>query len=142
MTQFAPSSGEARIHSSDLLQLKSYLMTSLVNEIGSKISEPDQYRLAFENALTTIYNQLNLQLPNHIRIQLFQEIVNELAGFGPLQPLLEDPTISEVMVNGPGIVFIERNGEIFEAGISFDDADHLQRVINRMIYPLGRRSRC
>jgi len=139
MTQFTPSSGETRIHSSDLLQLKSYLMISLVNEMGSKISEPDQYHAALENALQNLYNQLNLQLPNHIRLQLFQEIINELAGFGPIQPLLEDPTISEVMVNGAEIVFIERNGEILEAGVSFDDADHLLRVINRMIHPLGRR---
>ncbi len=87
MTQFTPSPGETRIHSSDLVQLKSYLMTSLVNEMGSKISEPDQYRIALEDALQNLYNQLNLQLPDHIRLQLFQEILNELAGFGPIQPL-------------------------------------------------------
>jgi pilus assembly protein CpaF len=132
MVEFSPQSA-------DLAKLKLYVMTTLVNEMGANIPEPDLYRTALEEAVQNQFVRLNVELPDRIRLPLTQEIINELAGFGPIQPILDDPTISEIMVNGPQSIFIERNGEIFETGIAFDDPDHLLRVINRMIHPLGRR---
>ncbi|HSM70122.1 MAG TPA: CpaF family protein, partial [Anaerolineales bacterium] len=64
---------------------------------------------------------------------------DEFTGFGPIQPLLDDPDVSEVMVNGPQKVFIEKNGRLIKSGVTFDDDDHVMRIIDRIILPLGRR---
>ena len=100
---------------------------------------PDQYRQVIEQTLAQVYAGLKLELPENLRQQVFTEVVSELAGFGPIQPFLDDPGISEIMVNGPNLVFIERDGVLIESGATFQDKEHLLRVINRMIHPLGRR---
>ena len=69
----------------------------------------------------------------------FDDILDELTGFGPIQPLLDDPDVSEVMVNGPKKVFIEKKGKLTKSAITFDDDDHVLRIIDRIILPLGRR---
>jgi pilus assembly protein CpaF len=63
----------------------------------------------------------------------------ELLGLGPLEPLLADDTVSEIMVNGPSMVFVERNGKIEETGATFINDDHVRRIIDRIISPIGRR---
>lgn len=68
-----------------------------------------------------------------------QEVIGELVGFGPLEALLADPTITEVMVNGPAQVYIEQKGKVIETPIKFDDDAHVLRIIERIIKPLGRR---
>jgi pilus assembly protein CpaF len=75
--------------------------------------------------------------------QLAQVVVDGVVaatlGLGPLQPLLADPRVSEVMVNGPRDVFVEREGRIERTGVRFDDDQHLLRVIDRILAPVGRR---
>ncbi|AFV10788.1 putative conjugal transfer protein [Thermacetogenium phaeum DSM 12270] len=71
--------------------------------------------------------------------RLFQELLDEVFDFGPISPLLRDPTISEVMVNGPSQVYVERNGVLEYTGVRFRDDDHVLRVIEKMVAPLGRR---
>jgi pilus assembly protein CpaF len=78
-------------------------------------------------------------LPEGVRSQVFRQALDELAGYGPIQPLLDDPEIGEVMVDGPRQVYIERNGELCDTGIVFQDDEHLYRIINRILAPLGRR---
>ena len=80
-----------------------------------------------------------MSLPDDLRKQIFTDILDELTGFGPIQPLLDDPDISEVMVNGPKKVFIEKNGKLMKSAVAFEDDDHVLRVIDRIILPLGRR---
>ena len=89
--------------------------------------------------LNEVYAQVKVNLPEDIRQQIFHDILDELTGFGPIQPLLDDPDVSEVMVNGPKKVFIEKNGKLTKTPITFDDDDHVLRVIDRIILPLGRR---
>jgi pilus assembly protein CpaF len=74
-----------------------------------------------------------------MRKQIFHDILDELTGYGPIQPLLDDPDVSEVMVNGPKKVFIEKSGKLTKSGVTFDDDDHVVRIIERIILPLGRR---
>ncbi len=74
-----------------------------------------------------------------VRQQLVDAALADLIGYGPLELLLSDPAISEVMVNGPQLVFVERNGELFETDIHFEDVSHLMRIIDRILLPLGRR---
>jgi pilus assembly protein CpaF len=89
--------------------------------------------------LNEVYVQTKISLPEDLRKQIFHEILDEVTGFGPIQPLLEDEDISEVMVNGPKKVFIEKKGRLIKSPVTFDDDDHVLRVIDRIILPLGRR---
>jgi len=73
------------------------------------------------------------------RQQLFEAIVAEILGLGPLEPFLEDPTITEVMVNGAKNIYIEREGKIIRTNTTFESDDHLMRIIERIVAPLGRR---
>jgi pilus assembly protein CpaF len=70
---------------------------------------------------------------------LQRAVLDRMLGMGPLQPLLDDPTITEIMVNDPQHVFIERDGRIIPAGITFRDEAHLRHIIDRIVAPLGRR---
>lgn len=73
------------------------------------------------------------------RAGFIDEIVNEVRGFGPLQPLLMDPDIDDIVVNGPKAVFVERFGDLQEVPVRFRDAAHLMNIIQRIVSPIGRR---
>ncbi len=73
------------------------------------------------------------------RQRLVHQIVDEIIGFGPIQPLLADPEISEIMIAGPGQVYVERDGRLEDTEIHFADEEHLMRIIHRILSPLGRR---
>lgn len=119
--------------------LKRMLIEGLQRELVGLNPPPDERRQAVSKALARVYDQAGIHLPLVQREQLLREVLDEVIGYGPIQPLLDDPTISEVMVNGPGLVFIERQGELIETDVTFEDEDHLFGVINRMIHPLGKR---
>jgi pilus assembly protein CpaF len=105
---------------------------------GNEVNIPD--RTAFmKQRLDEVYAQVRVSLPEDIRQQLFKDILDELTGYGPIQSLLDDPDISEVMVNGPKKVFVEKGGKLTKTPITFDDDNHVLRVIDRIILPLGRR---
>ncbi len=78
-------------------------------------------------------------LPDAQRRAIVQSVVDETLGFGPLEALLRDPDVTEVMVNGPDAVFVERAGRIQPAQVRFTDAAHVLHVIDRILSPLGRR---
>jgi len=73
------------------------------------------------------------------RLRLIEELVGEIGGLGPLDPLLRDETITEIMVNGPNQVYIERGGKIQRVDSVFLNAEHVLRIIDRIITPIGRR---
>jgi pilus assembly protein CpaF len=74
------------------------------------------------------------------RDSLVQAVLHELVGLGPLEPLLEDESVSEIMVNGPAQVYVERFGRLTRTETCFDDEAHLRRIIERILAPLGRRA--
>jgi pilus assembly protein CpaF len=78
-------------------------------------------------------------IPAGAQEPLYRAVMDEILGFGPLEPLLKDESISEVMVNGPQQVWIERKGQLVESGVTFIDDDHVMRIAQRIIAPLGRR---
>ncbi len=80
-----------------------------------------------------------LALTGRQREALVEAVVSELVGLGPLEPLLQDAGITEIMVNGPDQVYVEREGRLLRAEAAFDDAAHLMRIIERILSPLGRR---
>ena len=71
--------------------------------------------------------------------QIIMKIINESVGYGPLESLLRDESITEIMVNGPKNVFIERQGKLEKTNVRFNDDEHVRHIIDRIIAPLGRR---
>jgi len=102
---------------------------SRVNEVRSTIQDMFEQVLAEENIV--------LSRPE--RQRLFEQISAEILGYGPLQPLLEDETITEVMVNGSKNIYIERAGKIIRIPVAFESDEHVMRIIDRIVAPLGRR---
>ncbi len=121
-----------------IAHLKSYLSNALIQEIQSHppASEPSQ---AAWQALEKIRSRAGIPLEGDQRVQVFQQVIDDLLGYGPIQPLLEDASISEIMVNGARAIFIERNGELIETEVHFEDDAQVLRIIDRMIHPQGRR---
>ena len=133
------ASNFTRLTSADLLKFKRYLIENIGRSMeGEQLQIGDRAEF-MKQRLQEIYVQTKVSLPEDIRQQIFHDILDELTGYGPIQPLLEDPDISEVMVNGPKKVFIEKNGKLTKTPIIFDDDDHVLRIIDRIILPLGRR---
>ncbi len=86
-----------------------------------------------------LLKHLQLTLPESARQKLYQEVLDELLGFGPIEPLLNDDAVTEVMVNGPHLVYAERKGKITLSEAQFLDDDHVKRIIDKIIQPLGRK---
>ena len=98
-----------------------------------------EMRAKVEAALERTLKERRHEIPNRIPLSLFrQALLDELIGFGPLSPLLRSHGISEIMVNGPNIVFVESKGKLFDSGIHFFNEQHLQSIIQRIVEPLGR----
>ena len=122
-----------------LAKLKAYLTSTLAQDLEAHPPSASQYQQAVAQRLAQVYARTKLELDEPLREQIFQEVLDELTGYGPIQTFLSDPSISEVMVNGPKHVYIERNGELIETEASFKDDRHVLRIIDRMVQPLGRR---
>jgi len=123
------------------LELKSRVQERLIAELDPEmdLSNTEEVRQVVEELFDNILAQENIILSRVERQKLFEAIVAEILGYGPIQPLLEDDTITEIMVNGPKKVYIERNGKIEKTDIVFEDDAHLMRIIDRIVSPLGRR---
>jgi pilus assembly protein CpaF len=128
----------ASLDSNSLAQLKSYLSNALTQEIQAHPPATEPRRASWE-ALEKIRTRAGIPLEGELRSRVFHQVIDDLLGYGPIQPLLDDPSISEIMVNGARAIFIERNGELFETEIHFEDDAQVLRIIDRMIHPLGRR---
>ena len=133
------SSNFKQLTSADLLKFKKYLAENISRSLeGESLQLGDRAEIV-KQRFNDMYVQAKVALPDDIRKQIFNEIMDEMTGFGPIQPLLDDPEVSEVMVNGPKKIFIEKGGKVTKSGITFDDDDHVERIIDRIISPLGRR---
>ena len=125
--------------SSDLVKLEQHLITRIAEELESQ--QPIyRDRTAFvHNTLESVYKSLKLNLPDTIQKQVFRDVIDQVLGYGPLQPLLDDLSISEVMVNGPKSVYVEQKGLLIKTGVQFEDDQAVMRIIEKIIVPLGRR---
>ncbi|HEY9078338.1 MAG TPA: CpaF family protein [Anaerolineaceae bacterium] len=123
----------------DLARLKTHLINLIGRELDANPPSMENRHDAIVQALQHAYQDTRLNLPTTLREQIFHEILDDLLGYGPLQPLLDDPDISEVMVNGPKKVYIEREGKLIKTNIQFDNDEQVLRLIDKIILPLGRR---
>ncbi len=133
------SVGSSRLTGQDLVRLKKYLIDTISRTIEMEGVSFDQRSDFIKGRIEGIYAQAKLKLPEDVRLMIFNDVLNDLLGYGPIQPLLEDPEVTEVMVNGPKKVYIEKQGQLLKTTVTFDDDDHVQRIIDRIILPLGRR---
>ncbi|MFZ2470028.1 MAG: CpaF family protein [Parvibaculum sedimenti] len=90
-------------------------------------------------AISVVLMSRGLALNLKERAQLIEDVQNEIVGFGPLEPLLNDPEIDDIVVNGPNTIYVERHGELEPVSTRFRDTTHLMNVIQRIVSPIGRR---
>ena len=139
MTTLSSAGGVSRLTGQDIVKLKKFLIENISRAIESEGITADQRDEFIKQRIEGIYNQANLKLPQDVRGMIFKEVLNDLLGFGPIQPLLMDPDITEVMVNGPKSVYVEKKGKLTKSSVVFDDDNHVLQIIDRIILPLGRR---
>ncbi|WP_053367494.1 CpaF family protein [Bacillus sp. FJAT-27245] len=120
--------------------LESKLHNFLVEEF-KKITDGNeiQYEEIIEKKSEEFLHNEASHLTFEDKQAVFTSAKNELMGFGPITPLLSDPTVTEVMVNGPLDIYIERKGRIVKTSVQFKDDDHVLRIIEKIVHPLGRR---
>lgn len=121
--------------------LKTRVQNRLLAELDPSmdITKTDDVRKTIQGLFEQILNEENIVLSRPERARLFEQISAEILGLGPLQPLLEDETVTEVMVNGAKNIYVERKGKIHRVPVTFESNDHVMRIIDRIVAPLGRR---
>ncbi len=132
----APSS---RPQSVDLDKVRQYLIDQVSQAFETDPPPVKRRREVALEFMEKAYARTNLNLAETLRTQLFRDVLDDLLGYGPIQPLLEDPSVTEVMVNGPNDVYVEKSGKLIKTQVTFADDAHVSHVIDRIILPLGRR---
>lgn len=121
--------------------LKSRVQNKLLAELDPSVdvSKVTEVRKTIQDLYEQILVEENFVLSRTEKSRLFEQIAAEILGFGPLQPLLDDDTVTEIMVNGARNVYVERRGKIVRLPITFENDEHVMRIIERIVSPLGRR---
>jgi pilus assembly protein CpaF len=132
-----PRSGSRDTYS----DLKNRIQQRLIAELdpGMDLSQTDEVRATIQEMFETMLHEEQIVLTRNEKKKLFEQIVAEILGYGPLEQYLNLEGISEIMVNGPKNVYIERGGRIERVNTTFEDNEHLMRIIERIVAPLGRR---
>ncbi len=121
--------------------LKTRVQNKLLAELDPSmdVSQTAEVRQTIEELFENILSEEKIVLSRPERRRLFEQIVAEILGLGPLEPLLADGSITEIMVNGAKQIYIERAGKLHREPATFESDDHLMRIIDRIVAPLGRR---
>lgn len=121
-------------------QLRSWGLERVLAGISSSgtLQRDGETLAMLHERFVSVYAAAGVSLDGDQQRRMEQEILDEILGFGPLEPLLSDGTITEIMVNGPNKVYIERGGRVVESDVRFEDDAHVLRIIDRIIRPLGR----
>ncbi len=134
----APSAQGTQDTYQDLKQrVQNKLLASL--DPSMDVTKTAEVRRTIQEMFEQILNEENLVLSRPERARLFEQIAAEILGLGPLQTLLEDDTVTEIMVNGAKNIYIERRGKIYRVPLAFENNEHVMRIIERIVAPLGRR---
>jgi pilus assembly protein CpaF len=120
------------------LRLRAKIMEQLDSSAVAAMA-PDVLRAELEPVIHQIAGQEHVQLSARDQAQLAQELTDDMVGFGPLEPLLRDDSISDIMVNGPHSVFIEVRGKLQKSNVRFRDNEHAAMVAQKMVATIGRR---
>src|SRR5713101_7464266 len=141
MRRAAPPMPGAAPGGGGIVDLKSRVQNKLLSQLDPSmdISRTADVRRTIEDLYETILAEEGIVLSRAERKRLFDQIVSEILGLGPLELLLDDETITEIMVNGPKNIYIERKGKLERVPFAFESNEHVMRIIDRIMAPLGRR---
>ncbi|MGD0114960.1 MAG: CpaF family protein [Dehalococcoidia bacterium] len=138
-----PTSSSSLLQTSEALtELKYKLHQRLIEELDpSKLDglDPIKAREAVETSARTLIAQEMPGIVGVTRDELVSAVADEVLGLGPIEPMVRDGSISEIMVNAPDTIFYEKEGRLYLSPIRFRDSNHIQRIAERIIAPLGRR---
>jgi pilus assembly protein CpaF len=136
-----PAAGSEGFRASSFQELKARVEHLLIRQFGADLGVEShaEMRERIEAGFNQILEQYGIILGRSDQAWLLEAIIGELLGFGPIDALLRDDSITEIMVNGPQQVYIEQGGRIFHTNIQFRDADHVRWVIDRLLGYAGRR---
>jgi pilus assembly protein CpaF len=121
--------------------VKFRIQSRVIQDLDPKLDLSNQVevRRQIEEIFGKVIDEEGLALTRAERVRMLEQITDEIIGLGPLEPLLRDESITEVMVNGPRQVYIERSGKLELTNVVFQNDDHVMRIIDRIIAPIGRR---
>jgi pilus assembly protein CpaF len=122
--------------------LKDSLHSQLLSRIDLNVMgsmKPERLREELGLLVERLLQETGVALNAPGRKQLVQDIIDEIMGLGPLEGLLADASISDILVNGPHQVYVERNGKLVKTDVNFSDDDHLMKIIDKIVSRVGRR---
>jgi pilus assembly protein CpaF len=127
--------------SADAYMIRDRVQRRLLAEADGEVdlSHIPQMHQMIETLFNRVLAEENLLYTRAVRGRLLEWVISDILGFGPLEPLLQEPSITEVMVNGFDNVYIERFGKVEKTRVTFENEAHLMRIIDRIVAPLGRR---
>jgi pilus assembly protein CpaF len=136
-----PTADPASLQTKDEMKLAARIRDKLLALLDPHldISNTLLVRQNIEQMFPRVLAEENAVISRVERARLFELVMAEILGYGPVEPLLQDNTVTEIMVNGPKNIYIERYGKIEKTSLSFESEEHLLRIIERIVAPLGRR---
>jgi pilus assembly protein CpaF len=122
-------------------EAKFRIQARVISDLDPKLDLANQVvvRQQIDGVFNRVVDEEGLALTRGERIRMLEQITDEIIGLGPLEPLLRDESVTEIMVNGPRQVYVERMGRLELSDAIFQNDDHVMRIIDRIIAPLGRR---
>lgn len=133
------ANNQQEVYVDEYATFKSKVHKEVIDQINfGEVSKPDD-REEILNLIKSIVDELGGDISRPVKNKLIDEILDDTIGLGPLEPLLKDDAITEIMVNGPSQIYVERSGKIELSGVKFKDNNHVLNIIDRIISPLGRR---
>ncbi|RCX29780.1 CpaF family protein [Thioalbus denitrificans] len=144
MFNFTPTPQRGALSGDEYQPLKGHIHKFLVESIEEEQASVDEWprpllRRYVDQKVHDYIQRARLPVNQREMEALVGELIDELVGYGPIQPLIADDTISDILVNGAKRVYVEKRGRLEETGVRFMDDRHVQRIIQRIIAPLGRR---
>src|SRR5919199_359062 len=122
-----------------IARVRERLLRQLDARFEAEVRDVERLQRHISNALDAVIEEEGIILPQTERLRLLQKVQADVTGLGPLEELLADDAITEIMVNGPHEIYVERKGRVHETSVHFSDEAHVRRVIERIVAPLGRR---
>jgi len=125
----------------DVYHIRDRVQRKLLAETDGEVNlgHLPQMRQMIETFFNQVLAEENLLYTRSVRTRMLSWVQSDILGFGPIEPLLQDGTITEIMVNGPKNIYVEQNGLIEKTNVVFEDDAHLMRIIDRIVSPIGRR---
>src|SRR6266849_630888 len=122
-------------------RIKNRLQARLIEESADDSGEDDKEQRAahITDTLNDVMAEMGVNLTKPEKARLLDSVLNDFLGLGPIEALISDPTITEIMVNGPDQIFVEHKGKLTLSSVQFESEDQLRRVIDRIVSTIGRR---